>query len=55
MNNAQLYVAVAIPSFLLVLAWVTTIMQTTRLGERTNKVGNASTSLQNSSIRTHFE
>jgi hypothetical protein len=38
MNDTQLYLAIGIPSFLVVLAWITSMVQTTRLADLNAKL-----------------
>jgi hypothetical protein len=39
MNDTQLYLAIGIPSFLVVLAWITSMVQTSRLADQNAKLG----------------
>jgi hypothetical protein len=38
MNDTQLYLAIGIPSFLVVLAWMTSMVQTSRLADQNAKL-----------------
>ena len=39
MNNTQLYVAISIPSILVILAWITSLMQNNRLDTKIETLG----------------